>query len=205
MTTNRTTCLYKIDKTEPVVAAKCSIFCLMVHIQSISVFSWVDRKPLAITKMCHDDAVMWRLLYRDGTVSTMPVTISVLALKRASIHLNKKLSIVSCKPLSVMYKLSCIVRRIVQFFQHRANTIPCNWRSGIFLWSVYIQSYCCLYTCSTVLTYRCKTMIDFSSPFGKSDSLLIEKFLTCIKGNLTFHDVNIIFKILLWRKQGKSY
>lgn len=144
MTTNRTTCLYKIDKTEPVVAAKCSIFCLMVHIQSISVFSWVDRKPLAITKMCHDDAVMWRLLYRDGTVSTMPVTISVLALKRASIHLNKKLRIVSCKPLSVMYTLlSSIVRRIVQI-QHRANTIPCNWRSGIFhCLYIYIRTVVC--------------------------------------------------------------
>lgn len=85
------------------------------------------------------------MLYRDGTVSTMPVTISMLALRRASIHLNKKnLRIVSCKPLSVMYTLlSSIVRRIVQI-QHRANTIPCNWRSGIFhCLYIYIRTVVC--------------------------------------------------------------
>lgn len=75
----------------------------------------------------------------------MPVTISMLALRRASIHLNKKnLRIVSCKPLSVMYTLlSSIVRRIVQI-QHRANTIPCNWRSGIFhCLYIYIRTVVC--------------------------------------------------------------
>lgn len=66
--------------------------------------------------------MMWRLSFRDGTVSTMPVTISMLVLKRASIRLNLKLRIVSCKALGVMSKLwsvvlfveSCIFFSIVQ-------------------------------------------------------------------------------------------
>lgn len=51
-----------------------------------SSLGWTENTWL--TKMRPDDAMMWRLSFRDGTVSTMPVTISMLVLKRASIHLN---------------------------------------------------------------------------------------------------------------------
>lgn len=58
--------------------------------QSISVFSWVDRNTW-LTKTRHGNANDVKIIvpgWNCGTVSTMPVTISMLVLKRVSIRLN---------------------------------------------------------------------------------------------------------------------
>lgn len=112
--------------------------------QSISVFSWVDRKHLAnedAPRRCNDVKIIvpgWNCIdnachHKHAGPKTCFYT--------------SKLKTTYCIVQSVGRYEQIVkrraVRRIVHFFQHCAIIVPCNWRKSIFFHGLYTRTGVC--------------------------------------------------------------